>query len=201
MESYGLVMLAAGSSNRMGQPKQLLAYRGKALIEYILQIALSSICKQIAVVLGANADQILPYVQQQDVLIVQNKDWKEGMASSIRCGLSALTNQFPSLAGAIFMVCDQPFVSVSLINDLVDKKKSTGKSIIACTYKETMGTPALFSSMHFPELMQLQGQDGAKKILWQHAGELETISFPMGYIDIDTMQDYQNLGSLAGGEG
>jgi molybdenum cofactor cytidylyltransferase len=99
------------------------------------------------------------------------------------------------------MVCDQPFVSASLINDLVDKKKSTGKSVIACTYKETIGTPALFGHTHFPELMQLQGQDGAKKILLQHAGALETISFPMGYIDIDTMQDYQDLGSLVRGEG
>ena len=88
------------------------------------------------------------------------------------------------------MVCDQPFVSVALLNELIDACNTSGDDIIACSYSNTIGTPALFSKNYFPALLALQGDEGAKKLLKQYNGSVGVVSFPKGNIDIDTIQDY-----------
>jgi molybdenum cofactor cytidylyltransferase len=193
MNSCGLVLLAAGASNRMGQPKQLLMYKGRTLLEYTLHSAIKSVFEQVVIVLGANSDQIMSLIGNTRSLIAYNKDWNEGMASSIRCGLSVLTSKFPSMAAAGFMVCDQPFISSFLLNELVSRWNEKDKAIVACKYENTIGTPALFSSHFFPELMQLKGQEGAKKLIMKHPDDVQTMPFPKGDIDIDTMEDYKKL--------
>ena len=188
-----LIILAAGESSRLGQPKQNLLFNGETLLQRAVEAGQRSKADKIIVVLGAHAETIKPI---PDTFTVFNKEWQEGMASSIRCGIAEII-QDAAVDKVIIMLCDQPFVSAALLNALIDKQAKKGKSIIACIYKETIGAPALFNRSIFPELMELTGQDGAKKILNNHANDLATILFEKGSIDIDTPQDYGNLQKLS----
>jgi molybdenum cofactor cytidylyltransferase len=189
----GIIILAAGSSSRLGRPKQLLEFNGITLLSHTTAEAANSKADSVVVVLGARADLIASGIDREIVYIVKNKNWDEGMASSVRLGLKTLLNQTPSLDAVIFMVCDQPFVSASLLNDLINTYKESGKRIVACNYGETTGPPALFHKSFFAELMQLKGDAGAKKIIQQHSDEVATVVFPKGKIDIDSIEDYEKL--------
>jgi len=189
----GIIILAAGSSSRLGTAKQLLPYAGTTLLQHSLQTALATNANTIVVVLGANAAIIKENIKNTTAHIVVNEEWQEGMASSIRCGIQALSNIDPNVQGAILLVCDQPFVNTSLLNNLIVSHHKTGKPIVACNYENTFGPPVFFHKSIFPELLLLKGDKGAKNIVQQHAGEMGSILFPEGNIDIDTADDYQKL--------
>ena len=193
MASVGLILLAAGSSSRLGEPKQNLMYEGQPLLQRAIQTALASRCEPVLVILGSNAEAFQAGLNDLPVQTVFNPDWQEGMASSIRQGILALNEMVPDLDGTIIMVCDQPFVTTALLDEIVEQKRLHGHGIIACTYQDTLGTPALFDKQFFPELLALQGQEGAKKLLFQHAEVVTPIDFPLGTFDIDTPQDYEAL--------
>lgn len=195
--SFGVIILAAGSSGRLGKPKQLLYYKGKSLLQHLMDEAKSSSANSIVVVLGANAEAIQAELQTRTIHIAINNDWKEGMASSIRCGIKALKELNPSVDAAILMVCDQPFVTTALLNNLIITHQETTKAIVTCNYDNTTGPPALFHKSIFPELLQLTGDKGARQIVEAHTNELVTVSFPEGNIDIDIAADYESL--LRGG--
>lgn len=192
-ESIGIILLAAGSSSRLGRPKQLLHYHGKTLLQHSLQAAIDSNTKPVIVVLGANAGLIEKELEGQPVQLIINPEWQEGMASSIRCGITELIRVNPAATGVIMMVCDQPSVSAGLLTQLISTHQNTGKPIVTCKYADTLGTPSFFHQNIFPELLQLKGDVGAKSILRHHAHELELISFPGGQFDIDTLSDYENI--------
>jgi molybdenum cofactor cytidylyltransferase len=189
----GLVLLAAGPSTRLGEPKQQLLYQGETLLQRALHTALNSECQPVVLVLGAYAESLLPAIPAGAVRVILNPTWSEGMASSIRMGLLELQHTEPRLEGVIFMLCDQPFVEPSLLNNLIRQKQLTGKEIIACSYQDTIGTPALFSQAFFSEILTLQGQEGAKKLLFEHSPAVATITFEGGAFDIDTPADYTAL--------
>ena len=117
------------------------------------------------------------------------------MASSVRIGLNELLFISALTDGAILMVCDQPYISSELINDLINTQKQTGKAIVCCSYGEAIGPPALFHRSLFNELMHLKGDVGARKIIQQHADNVATILFTKGKIDIDTKEEYDALRS------
>jgi molybdenum cofactor cytidylyltransferase len=177
----------------MGKPKQLLPYNGKSLLQHVLSEAISSYASPVIVVLGANSDLISKEIDKAKVYIIENTEWEEGMASSVRIGVSTLLKIFPSADAVIFMVCDQPHVSASLLNDLINTQVETCKPIVTCNYGEAIGPPALFHRSFFEELMQLKGDAGARKIIQQHSDEVATVLFPEGKIDIDTKEDYESL--------
>ena len=189
-----MIILAAGQSNRLGKPKQLLKYQNKALLQHAIDTAKQSSVQSIIVVLGSNADIILNKVDISGIRMVKNADWQNGMASTIGCGVQALLALDSTIDSVILMVCDQPFVTSDLLNSLIEKQKETGKSIIASQYGDTIGTPAFFHKLFFAELMALTGNTGAKKIMMQHNDLLATVPFPRGSIDIDTIDDYKALG-------
>ena len=193
-KNCAVIILAAGQSNRLGKPKQLLKYQNKALLQHAIDTAKQSSVQSIIVVLGSNADIILNKVDISGTRMVKNTDWQNGMASTIGCGIRALLELDSTIDSAILMVCDQPFVTSDLLNSLIEKQKETGKSIIASQYGDTIGTPALFHKLFFAELMALKGDNGAKKIMMQHNDLLATVPFPEGSIDIDTIDDYKALG-------
>jgi molybdenum cofactor cytidylyltransferase len=147
----------------------------------------------VAVILGANAELLEKAVQDKKIHIAINKEWNEGMASSVRCGIRTLTKIAPAADAAIVMVCDQPFVTSTLLNDLFVTQRNTGKSIVACKYETAIGAPALFHKSVFPELLELKGDAGARKIIERRKGEIATISFEKGIIDVDTEDDYNAL--------
>lgn len=185
--------MAAGSSSRLGRPKQLLPHNGKSLLEHTVDMANDAVANPVIVVLGANAALLENIVDDKKVHIVENKEWKDGMASSIRCGLNTLLQIAPLSDAVILMVCDQPFVSSSLLNELIAKQKNTGMPIVTCQYENTFGPPALFYKTIFPELLILKGDAGARKIVAHHSNDTATVLFTQGNIDIDTEADYQAL--------
>ena len=140
----GIIILAAGSSSRLGRPKQLLDYKGKTLLQTVINEALETHCKPIIVVLGANAKEIARQHQHDQVNFVINESWGNGMASSIVAGLSTMIKNNSEIESIIIAVADQAFIKMSNFNNLIEKQKETGKNIIASTYAETIGTPVLF---------------------------------------------------------
>lgn len=188
----GLIILAAGGSSRLGFPKQTLLYKGKTLIEIAIEAGIGSKCSTVNVVLGANAAGIQNTIQHYPIHIIDNPDWKEGMASSIRLAVKTLQTQ-PEIDSLIIMLCDQPFVTRATIDNLLYKQQETGKKIIASAYNGTNGVPILFSRSFFDELVSLKGREGAKKILVNHTNNMASVHFKKGGIDIDTIADYENL--------
>jgi len=188
----GLIILAAGQSSRMGKPKQQLLYQGNSLLQHIVNIALQSPYRPVIVVLGAFADDILPTIAPKPIDVIINTKWEEGMSSSIRAGIDYL-QKTPDISNALVMLCDQPHVSSRLLTDMLRKKKQGNKGIVTCAYNNTTGVPVLFDKKYFPELLLLTGQEGAKKLLAIHSDDIATIDFPLGAVDIDTMEDYNKI--------
>ena len=191
--NIGIVILAAGASTRMGTPKQLLRYQERGLLRHTIEVAIASVCRPIIVVLGAYAQLIKSDISQFPIQIVENLQWNEGISSSIRVGIQKLKTSYPDVEAVIVTLCDQPFISTEIINQLALAYHSTNQPIIACEYAETLGVPALFSDRLFSELMTLIGGEGAKQIIKKHSQEVFSISFPKGATDIDTPKEYADL--------
>ena len=193
MNSCGIVILAGGASTRLGRPKQLLQYRGKTLLNHAVNEAINAKADAVVVILGKNADLFEDEIDQEEVHVVINKDWKEGMASSVRLGLDTLLKIKPYIDAVILMVCDQPYISSSVLNDLITKQQKTTKQIVTCNYGESIGPPALFHKKYFRDLAKLNGDVGARNIIEQNMHDVAMILFPEGKIDIDTEDDYDAL--------
>ncbi len=195
--SIAIMILAAGASTRMGTPKQLLLYQGRSFLQYIIEMAIASVCHPVVVVLGANAEQIYPQIKQLPIQVVKNQDWVYGMSTSIRSGIELLNNLPQKIEAVVITLCDQPFVCDQIINQLVDAYYAVKKPIIACEYGGTLGVPAIFSQIFFSELAALKETSGAKKIINNHFIEVFSIPFSLGNIDIDTPKDYEQLLSFS----
>jgi molybdenum cofactor cytidylyltransferase len=193
IHNTGTILLAAGSSSRLGRPKQLLVYDGQTLLQHSLEAANASGLSPVILVLGADAETIQQHVGGVDAHVVVNANWKEGMASSIRFGIETLMNISSSAEGAVIMMCDQPFVTATLLNNLIDSHNKTGKPVVTCSYADTYGPPTFFHKSIFPELLQLKGDIGARSIVKQHANEVQAVVFPKGDVDVDTEVDYEKL--------
>ncbi len=168
-------------------------YNGKTLLRHGVQVAIDSGVIPIIAVLGANADALIKEIEYKEVQVIINREWNEGMGSSIRCGLQKLLDIAPEVNAAILMVCDQPHVTAKLLMELVAKYQETVKPIIASSYENSMGTPALFDKTIFAALMALKGDSGAKIIMKENPDWVGVVNFPLGNIDIDTEEDYEGL--------
>ena len=190
----GIVLLAAGRSSRMGNPKQLLEYKGKTLLVHSVDSAIATGLTPVIVVLGANGQLMeKELVAEQGMKIIFNGDWEEGMASSIRCGIKEALEMDPDLDGVIIMVCDQPFVGPKLLTKLLDTQHETGLPIVSSHYNSSPGVPALFHKSFFEALLGLKGDTGARKLLKECKELVAIVDFPEGKIDIDTKDDYAGL--------
>ena len=189
----GIIILAAGSSSRMGQAKQQLVYQQQTLLQRAINIASGIAEHKTIVVLGANHESILPDVDSKIADIVINPDWEQGMASSIKSGVTALQTLYPQIQEALLMLCDQPFVTTEILQQLIATGSDDDKRIVACTYQNTVGAPVLFGKQWFNELLSLQGQEGAKKLIIKHQQHVVIVPFAQGEIDIDTPENYQDL--------
>lgn len=187
----GIIVLAAGGSSRMGSPKQLLPYRGKTLIRRAAETAVESNCNRVVVVIGNHAPEMRRELEGLAVSIVENPNWESGISSSIRAGLDELLKD--ELDGVVVMLCDQPFVTVDVLNNLI----ASDRPIVASSYEATRGVPAFFSRELFPELAALTGDQGARRIILNHPDLVATVPFPDGAIDIDTPEAYDMLDSLS----
>jgi molybdenum cofactor cytidylyltransferase len=188
----GIVLLAAGSSSRLGRPKQNLVFKGKTLVQHALDAAINSGCSPVVVVLGANKETIEPTIGDKPVTVIHNPDWQQGMATSVKAGITQL-QKTPDISTAIIMLCDQPFVDALLLQQLLQTQLQTGKGIIACAYRDTLGVPVLFHQEYFAALLDLTGDQGAKKLLAMYPNDVASVDFPKGGVDIDTIADYEGL--------
>jgi len=193
MQETGIIILAAGSSARLGKPKQLLSFNGQTLLAHIVQSALAVPKSVSFVITGFEREQMEKELKGFAVTVHYNDLWEEGMASSIRKGIQELIKTNPGIEACILAVCDQPFADSSIFEGLIRIFRETKKGIVASSYEGTAGTPVLFSRSYFSDLQQLQGQEGAKKLLQLYAHDLSTMPFPGGNIDIDTDADYEQL--------
>jgi len=187
---FGAVILAAGASTRMGEPKQLLPLEGRPLLVRAVEAALASPAWPVVVVVGAHADKIRPVLARHPVLVAENPAWAEGMASSLRAGIDTLRQFSRSLDAALIALCDQPAFSAEAIAHLVAAQRTTGRSIVAARYAERLGAPALFLREHFAALAALTGEEGARTLLQQHADRVAAVDLPELAIDLDTPGDY-----------
>jgi molybdenum cofactor cytidylyltransferase len=188
--SIGIVVLAAGSSSRMKQSKQLLPINQETLLHRAARAALDSGADHIAVVLGANPNAHQKIIKSLPVHIVLNKTWETGMGSSIKEGLQYLISLYNIEAVGI-MVCDQPKVNGTHLLSLIDKFKASDKSIVASYYNDLPGVPAIFGRHHFNEILQLTDHEGAKGIILKNHAKTVLVNFPEGSIDLDTPEDYE----------
>jgi molybdenum cofactor cytidylyltransferase len=193
--SVGLILLAAGGSSRLGRPKQLLDYEGQPLLRRAVETALASQCFPVIVVLGAEAEACAAMLEGLggSLRLVVNADWKEGLSSSIRTGLTVLEKENSHIAAAILSVADQPHLTAGLLDSLIEHHRFTGKKIIAAQYAGVPGPPALFDLSLFPQLKTLSGDEGARRVLQENPGEVVLVPFPAGSLDVDTPEDYEKL--------
>lgn len=189
----GIVILAAGNSSRLGRPKQLLEYKESTLLKNTISEALKIQNSFLIVVTGSNHDVIENELNLPKIKFSFNPEWETGMASSIVKGLNELLRLNPDSEECIFAVCDQPFVTNLVFENLISEYHKTEKGIIASAYSETLGTPVLFHKKYFNELLELSGQEGAKKIIKKYSDDVVSVSFEKGNIDIDTEEDYKKL--------
>lgn len=188
----GILILAAGSSSRLGQLKQLLQFKGKSLLFHVVSQALE-VTPAVVVVTGSKNDEIEKEIHDLKVPAAENSNWQDGMGSSINGGLKKLLDNFPTIENVIISVCDQPFIETSVFSELISKQKDSQKNIVASAYSNTLGTPVLFTKKYFPDLIALSGNEGAKKLLIKFQEDVAQINFEKGAIDIDTIEDYEQL--------
>lgn len=191
IDSIGVILLAAGASIRLGGPKQLLKIQGETLLRRQIKIALA-VTEKIVVTLGANYENIIREISDLPVQTIENKDWKNGMSSSIKVGLNKLIKD-SKIEAAILMVCDQPFVDENLLIKLIEKFHETDSLIVASRYENTLGVPAIFRRELFPELLALNEKSGAKSLIKKYAAQTAFVDFPKGAFDIDTPEDYKKV--------
>lgn len=191
--NIGVLVLAAGSSSRLGSAKQLLSFQHKSLLDITIDAAKGAATGRIIVILGGNHQLIESAVKQPEVRLMFNPDWEEGISSSIRLGITAFLEEENNPDAVILTVCDQPYISSGLLKTLIEKAEVEGKSIVSSAYEETFGVPVLFHQQYFRELAGLKGKEGAKTLLRKYREEVSTVPFEDGGIDIDTPEDYMRL--------
>lgn len=186
------VILAAGSSTRLGEPKQLLRQNGTTLVRRIAEIALSLDVGPVVTVLGANEARVNRELANLPLIKPVNINWSEGLASSLRVGLAALPNE--PIDAFLILLTDQPHVTADLLRQLINAAQETGHGIVASRYAEPahLGVPALFHIRYKAECMAFTGDVGARKLIRQYPDDCAEVPFPLGAVDLDTPQDVVN---------
>jgi molybdenum cofactor cytidylyltransferase len=184
------IIIAAGESKRLGRIKQLLPWRGKSLIEFIIQTARDCKLEPIQVILGANYDQIAPMINYPRVNIINNQRWKKGKGTSISLGINSLPE---SVKASFVFVVDQPFLNRKLINTLLNVYEIKKAEIVAPYIREIQSNPVLFDRSVFPELRKLKGDKGGRSIFNDYRFEKLAWEDEKILWDIDTLADYEKL--------
>jgi molybdenum cofactor cytidylyltransferase len=192
-KNIGAVILAAGSSSRLGTSKQLITIAGKTLLRHTCEIAFNEIGMNTAVVFGFDNPTHEMEVSNVQIHSVVNDRWKSGMGSSIKAGVDYLNKVTSHLDAVIIMVCDQPYLTAHHLRKIIETYERTAAPVVASTYASTVGVPALFDKCLMRELLALADDQGAKKVIQQYSDNVVEIEFPYGEIDIDTQEDLQRF--------
>jgi molybdenum cofactor cytidylyltransferase len=184
--SCAAIILAAGPSSRLGQPKQLLQLNDESLLRRTTRMAIESGCAPVYVVIGSHSGLTARELNELTAIAVINPDWIHGIASSIKCGLNSLLALKPVPSNVMLLVCDQPKLTSDMLCHLIEVHTRSTAPITASQYAGTLGVPAIFSEALYPELKNLEGQHGAKRVISKYLAVVNVVSFPGGAFDIDT---------------
>ncbi len=195
-DNIAIIILAAGSSSRMGQAKQLLPWGGSNLLNHCIIQAKNSNAKEVFVVLGANYEAINTSVKNEPITILRNPGWEKGIGESIAFGVKKIASK--KFDGVLIMLADQPQIDIAFLNKLITRFETSPKAIIATGYKNSVGVPAVFNKSYFEDLMNLTGDKGAKQFVELQQYNVLVLSFPTTIVDIDTHKDYLSLKSSHG---
>ena len=192
--SVAAIVLAAGASSRLGQPKQLLMYGGETLLERAIRLASEAGAAPVITVLGANLEILRASVALMRSIQAINNRWELGISTSIHAGLDALDEIAPDAAGALILACDQPRLNADHLRGLIETFAAQGvSSITASTYAGVFGVPAVFPRMAFADLRALRGDKGARSLLVHPPCPVIAVPFPGGEVDIDRPEDLNQL--------
>jgi molybdenum cofactor cytidylyltransferase len=185
-----VIVLAAGASTRFGSPKQLVRLNGRPLLHLAVSRAVEIAGQAVTVVLGANAADLAPLLRHTPAAVVVNRDWAEGMGSSVRMGIARV----PATAdAALLMLADQPAVTAEDLRRLVATWRRQTRCIVAAHYDGTTGVPAIFPREDFHALAALRGDTGARALLKRGGERVVRVPLQAAAIDIDTPEDLLNL--------
>jgi molybdenum cofactor cytidylyltransferase len=184
-----VLLLAAGSSRRMGQPKLLLELGGRPLVRRAVEQAQAAGVDEVIVVVGPNRSEIERALEGATVRLVDNPDHLTGMASSLRAGLRALG---PDVEAIVVLLGDQPFQGSEVIPRLIEAFRSSGKPIVAPLYAGRRGNPVLFDRSVFPELERQTGDQGGREVIAVDPARVASVEFASDEAqrDLDTWDDY-----------
>lgn len=191
MKGVWAIVLAAGESLRMGAPKMLLPWKGKTIIEQVVENVLSSEVCGVVLVLGAEKEGVKNITSRYNVVHCYNEDYQSGMLSSVRCGFNALPD---GCTAVIVMPGDQPMIEAGEINRVIAARLESGKGIVMPAYRGRRGHPLLIDSRYREEVMTLPENEGLRALAARNPGdvfEAETDD-PSVLRDIDTREDYLN---------
>ncbi len=193
----GAIVLAAGTSSRMGEAKQLLPLGNSTVLEQTLKNLHSSKVEEIVLVLGASAETIQQQISLRsfkNLKMVINPDYHQGMSTSLRAGLSSTD---PTMDAALIVLADQPFIKPETLNQIIDGYRNSEARIVIPTHNGNRGNPVLVDRSIFPEVMELKGDTGFRAIFSQYHDEIAKVAVADRGIllDIDNKEDYERLRS------
>ena len=184
--SVHALVLAAGAGTRFGSAKQLVRLAGRPLLHHAVGRAVEVAGHAVTVVLGAHAAQLTPLLKHTPASVVINRDWSEGIGSSIRAGVAQLP---PSCDGVLLLLADQAAVTSEDLRRLIAAWRREPGRVAAAQYEGTIGVPAIFPRSHLASLAQLRGDQGARTLLRRQSDHVLRVPIPNAAIDIDTPED------------
>jgi len=182
------LLLAAGSSSRLGRPKQLLPFHGTSLLRHAAQTALDANLGPVFVVLGCRETDCRETLSGLPLKITVNPNWEEGLGNSIAYGMNHIDET--SFRAVLLALCDQPFITATDLRALADALP--GHEMVASDFGDALGPPAIITAACFPKLRSLQGPQGAR-ILIKECTSLVTVPCHHASVDVDTEADVANL--------
>ena len=188
----GMVIPAAGASTRLGQPKQLLRWKGRTLISRTIQLGAEVGCDPVVVVLGASAELISTEVNELDCHQVINTQWQQGIGGTIALGTKKAISIAPDINGILILLTDQPAIDSLFLKKLLALFKDHPDNIIATGYETKAGVPAIFPRSCFQALQKLSGDEGARNIIASSRQMVQVLTPSSPLLDIDTPEDYRH---------
>ncbi len=185
-----VLVLAAGAGSRFGSPKQLARLHGSTLLQAAVARATEVAGQAVTVVLGAHAADIVPSLRGSAVSVVVNRQWQEGLASSLRAGVAQLPG---STEAVLVTLADQAGVSAFDLRRLISTWRQRAGQLVAASYGGQTGVPAIFPSHCFAAMLELRGDVGARPLLHRLADHVVRVPMPGAAIDVDTAEDLARL--------
>ncbi|MCI9846018.1 NTP transferase domain-containing protein [Flavobacterium pectinovorum] len=193
MNQIAIVILAAGNAKRMGQSKQLMPWRYSTLLGSVIANILSADADKFFVVLGAYRNEIERKIDLSQTTILINKNWQQGLGSSIAIATSEIDKKYPGINAVLFVLADQPFINSPHLNKIIELHNKEKDAIIITRKDDYRGVPVLFPKQFFSELMLLSNDEGAKQIINKNKNLVKEVVTQDDTTDIDTLESYVKL--------